>query len=117
MKKHFYTEAILKICYENHLTVDEIFNKLQKKFPNAGRSSVYRNITELSEKGLIKKVVGDFKKALYEKRKEPHAHLICEKTGSVKDIPLDEKMVSLLKIPEDFSVDDIDVCVYGGWEE
>jgi len=113
MKKHFYTNKILEICDNNHLTVDEIFEKLLKNFPNAGRSSVYRNITELVEENLIKKVTGDFKKAKYEKRKKSHAHLICKKSGKVIDIPINENIISNLKIPKEFESEEIDICVYG----
>jgi Fe2+ or Zn2+ uptake regulation protein len=49
MKTHFYTQEIINICDNNHLTVDEIFELLSKNFPNAGKSSIYRNVEELSK--------------------------------------------------------------------
>lgn len=50
MKTHFYTQDIIDICDNNHLTVDEIFEMVAKKHPNAGKSSIYRNVEELAEK-------------------------------------------------------------------
>ena len=50
MKIHYYTDDIIDICTDKHLTVDEIFSHLQEKYPEIGRSSIYRNVEQLSEK-------------------------------------------------------------------
>jgi Fe2+ or Zn2+ uptake regulation protein len=50
MKTHYYTDDIINICTDKHLTVDQIFNFLQEKYPEIGRSSIYRNVEQLSEK-------------------------------------------------------------------
>jgi Fe2+ or Zn2+ uptake regulation protein len=50
MKIHYYTEDILKICENNHLTVDDIYEKISSKYKDAGKSSIYRNVEELVKK-------------------------------------------------------------------
>jgi hypothetical protein len=35
MKTHFYTDDIINLCDNKHLTVDEIFQFISKKYPNA----------------------------------------------------------------------------------
>jgi Fe2+ or Zn2+ uptake regulation protein len=50
MKTHFYTQKILEICDGNHYTVAEIFNAIISYFPDAGKSSIYRNVDELVKK-------------------------------------------------------------------
>jgi Fe2+ or Zn2+ uptake regulation protein len=47
MKIHAYLLDIKDICKDKHLTVDEIFEKLKKKYPKVGRSTVYRNVEEM----------------------------------------------------------------------
>jgi hypothetical protein len=33
MKTHYYKDDILEICDDKHMTVEEIFTELSKKFP------------------------------------------------------------------------------------
>jgi Fe2+ or Zn2+ uptake regulation protein len=47
MKTHYYTKDIIDICDNKHLTVDEIFQYFSKKYPEAGKSSIYRNVEGL----------------------------------------------------------------------
>jgi len=48
MKTHYYSEKIIEICTHKHLVVDEIYTELLKDFPEVGKSSIYRNVEELS---------------------------------------------------------------------
>jgi len=57
MKTHYYTNEIIDICDSKHLTVAEIYTKISDKYPEAGKSSIYRNVEELVEKGDLRKVV------------------------------------------------------------
>lgn len=50
MKTHFYHSDILEICTRNHLTVESIFEKIKVLHPQAGFSTIYRNVEELTEK-------------------------------------------------------------------
>jgi Fe2+ or Zn2+ uptake regulation protein len=57
MKTHYYTNDIIDICDCNHLTVADIYDKISAKYPEAGKSSIYRNVEELVERGDLRKVV------------------------------------------------------------
>jgi Fe2+ or Zn2+ uptake regulation protein len=50
MKTHYYTQDIINICDMKHLTVEEIFEEISKNFPDAGKSSIYRNVEQLVAK-------------------------------------------------------------------
>jgi Fe2+ or Zn2+ uptake regulation protein len=69
MKRHYYHEEILKICDNKHLTAEEIFEKLKKKYHQVGISTVYRNVEELTKQGKLKKITNIGKKAVFEKNK------------------------------------------------
>ena len=111
MKKHFYKNEIAKYCLHQHLTVDEIFEYINKKYPQAGRSTVYRNVEELVKEGRLKKIAGAGQKFVFEGKVEAHAHLICRKTNKIKDIPFPKD--SIKNIPENFKVEDLDINIYG----
>ncbi len=85
MKIHFYTQDILKICDDKHLSVDEIFEEISKLHENVWKSSIYRNVEELSNKWMLNKIVWVNKKTLYELSKEDHIHIINSETWEVMD--------------------------------
>ena len=111
MKPFFYHSDILDICTENHLTADEIFSKLKKIHPKVWISTVYRNIEELVKNWKLKKIHNIGKKALFEKNKWFHIHLIDEKTWKIID--KDCKNLNL-NLPEWFQAKDIEITVK--WE-
>ena len=41
---------------DEHLTADAIYERLKKENPNLSLGTVYRNLTQLSDKGMIGKV-------------------------------------------------------------
>lgn len=111
MKKHFYHQAILELCTCQHFTVDEIFERIQKEYPRAGRSTIYRNVEELAEKGELKKIAGAGNKALFERKMEQHAHFICKNTGEVFDIEIPALL--LKNLPSEYQVEETDIRIFG----
>ncbi len=113
MKTHFYTQDIIDICNNKHLTVDEIFSCISQKYPSAWKSSIYRNVEELSQEGTLKKVIGAGKKTYFEKAKAPHIHLIDELTGEIIDI--DIQKIPSFTLPKWFQVNDYDIKIFGNF--
>lgn len=111
MKTHFYTQDIIDICDNKHLTVDEIFSSISQKHPTAGKSSIYRNVEELAEKWSLKKVVWAWKKTYFEKVKVPHIHLVDEITGDIID--LDIEMLPAFTLPAWFQANEYDIKIFG----
>jgi len=113
MKKHYYTEEILDICDKKHLTVEEIFSEIEKKFPEAWKSSIYRNVERMVKEWNLTKVIWIWKKAYFEKSIWEHIHLIDNKTWKIFD--LDEK-ISLPEnfLPKNFKIKDMDLKIF--WE-
>jgi len=111
MKTHAYLTTIRDICDWHHLTVDEIFAKLKKVHPKAGRSTVYRNVEEMSKIWVLTKITWIQEKALYELTRDNHIHLIDTDTLEVKDLDIDN--INIPWIPYNFSVDYLNVDVYG----
>ena len=104
MKTHYYKEDILEICKNKHLTVEEIFSELSKLYPEAWKSSVYRNVEEMVKDW-------ELKKAYFENTKHKHIHLIDKNTWEIFD--LDENL-KILNLPKNFIVSDMDIKIF--WE-
>jgi len=111
MKTHYYTNEIIDVCDWNHLTVADIYHKISKKYPEAGKSSIYRNVEELVERGDLRKVVWIWKKAYFEKDKWNHIHLIDDKTWDIFDL---NQCVNISNLPKGFKVSDMDIKIF--WE-
>ncbi len=113
MKTHYYTKDIIKICDKRHLTVDEIFKEISKIFPEAWKSSIYRNVEQLVEAGELRKVIWVWKKAYFEKNNWNHIHLINEKTGEIIDL---EEDIKIKNLPEWFKASNIDIKIFGSFK-
>ncbi len=111
MKTHYYTSDIIDICNCKHLTVEEIFKQVSEKYPEAWKSSIYRNVEELVEKGELRKITWLWKKAYFEKNIWNHIHLIDKNTWDIKDLDED---VAIPNLPKNFKISDIDIRVF--WE-
>ncbi len=110
MKRHYYTEDIIKICDMKHLTVEQIFEEISKKFPEAGKSSIYRNVEELAKNWDLKKVIWIWKKAYFEKNNWNHIHLIDEKTWKIFDL---KQNLEIKNLPKNFQTSNIDIKIFG----
>ncbi len=106
-----------------HLTAEEIYDYVKKKYSDIGIATVYRTIQVLSELGLIDKLNLDDGYVRYEickKSKEDtfqhhHHHLICLNCGSIyafQDDLLDELEHRIMDTMG-FEVVDHEVKLYG----
>ena len=112
MKTHFYHSDILEICTQNHLTVEGIFERVKVLYPQAGFSTIYRNVEELTEKWLLKKISGIGSKALFERNMDGHiAHFVDDSTGAIYDIHIPEEFI-FAQLPAGFSPHSVDLRIY-----
>ena len=78
---------------DEHLTADAIYERLKKENPNLSLGTVYRNLTQLSDKGMIGKVSIPGDPVRFDGNLSNHSHLICGSCGKIIDI--DEKLFNL----------------------
>lgn len=113
MKKCYYTDSILEICKEKHLTVEDIFKEISIIFPSAGKSSIYRNVENLVQSWNLNKIVWIWKKAYFEKNLTQHIHLIDNTTWNIIDLDLDlDKYILIKNLPENFKVSNYDIKIF-----
>ncbi len=81
-------EAILNELKSNHNhpTADELYEILRKKVPQISLGTVYRNLEEMSNRGVIRKVEMSGRQKRFEGRLDHHYHLRCSKCGRIVDL-------------------------------
>jgi len=92
--------AILEILAESFccMTPDEIWRKLKERFNKVGLPTVYKNLQELSECGVLSSVIHPDRKSYYYfcRNKLNHCHFVCLSCHNVEDIT-SSKIASLQK--------------------
>lgn len=76
---------------KRHISAEEIFDRLKKKYPYANISTVYRTLELLKELGLAAEIsVGDGVVRYHAKENSRHHHLVCTRCGKMIDLAEDE---------------------------
>lgn len=84
-------EAILTFLKprKDHPTADTIYKGVKNDFPNISLGTVYRNLTLLSELGIIQKISCGEDSEHFDGNPAPHNHFICRECNSVIDLEMD----------------------------
>lgn len=107
---------------DQHLTAEEIYDKVKQEYPEIGLATVYRTVQLLLELHLIDKISLDDGCVRYEiarlegdTTKHHHHHLVCLSCGNVFSFEDDllEQLESEIKGKLGFLVVDHEVKLYG----
>jgi Fur family peroxide stress response transcriptional regulator len=88
MKYSKQRELILKYVQSSceHPTADMVYSNIKKDIPNISLGTVYRNLNQLCEAGLLRKITMPNNSDRFDKTLMDHCHLYCNKCGVVFDI-------------------------------
>ena len=81
---------------KDHPTAEKLFIDLKKQMPELGIATVYRNLIELYEEGLITKVKSKTGPDRYDGNELPHIHFECKNCGELTDIYLTQTQMEQL---------------------
>ena len=81
-------ELILLILrdFRSHPTADWIYDEARKKMPQISKSTIYRNLGILLERGEIAALNLSGTITRYEMKQKPHYHFRCEQCGQIFDL-------------------------------
>lgn len=81
-------EQVLRTLKENvvHPTAEYLYDILKEKNPKISLATLYRNLNQLAEAGIIKKIDGLESSAHFDHNTHNHYHFICDKCKKVFDI-------------------------------
>ena len=97
-----------------HPTAETVFAALKKKEPALSLATVYRNLNLLADMGVILRI-GEGASDRFDADISPHDHFVCEKCGSMLDMPGKSLIVKedYRKINTDFQIKNHSVYFYG----
>jgi len=97
----------------SHPTADWIYNEVRKSLPNISLGTVYRNLKQLTEEGIIR-IMFDGAVAKYDWNRDAHHHLKCTICGSLTDIQLaNDDLKKIAKEKFDFKVTQVEITFIG----
>jgi Fe2+ or Zn2+ uptake regulation protein len=72
--------------HEGHPTAGEIFAAVNRLDPRSSRATIYNNLRDLVQAGLVREVAVEGRAARFDAKGTRHHHFICDCCGNVEDV-------------------------------
>lgn len=72
-----------------HPTADDVYKKIHCEYPNISKTTVYRNLHQLTDEQVIRQVAFPDSVDRYDQNVSNHYHFICKVCGNVEDISME----------------------------
>lgn len=69
----------------DHPTAEELFAELKEELPEIGMATVYRNLGELCEEGVVRKIKAKVGPDRFDGIAQPHIHFECTSCGKIEN--------------------------------
>lgn len=87
-----------EVCTRNdHPTAREVYTAVRKKLPNISLTTVYRNLTNLADEGLILRIAVPGASERFDRTAKIHFHMLCDKCRNFSDISNDKALFDIIK--------------------
>ena len=100
-----------------HLSAEDVYRLVLADDADLGLATVYRVLHQFEEAGLLKKSQLGNSKAVYELNdgERHHGHLVCTRTGDVKEFfdPVIEERLKAIATDLGFDLSDYVITAYG----
>ena len=106
--------AIAQVLLPNpiHLTADQILARVKDVVPETSRATVYNTLKLFREKGLVRELIVDAERTVFDSNTSPHFHLFDSDTGQVTDIPAEAmQVIGTPHLPEGVELEEVDVII------
>lgn len=95
-----------------HFTADEVLTRARGIIPEISRATVYNALKLFSERKLVREIIVDAERVVFDSNTAPHYHLYDVNSGELTDVPAGEiEIVGSIKLPPEVRVENIDVIV------
>ena len=111
-------DVLIKHCNE-HLSTEEIYDKVKENYPEIGLATVYRTVQLFEEMGIVDRLNFDDGCSRFELSSEDtvhhHHHLICESCNRVFEVENDllDEIEKEIERKYKFKIHDHNVMFYG----
>ena len=117
MRRSRQRDRILEILRgtRSHPTAEWVYARVRREFPNVSLGTVYRNLGQLVDHGIVKRVGFGNDVDRYEANIHDHHHFVCERCGAVADLetPVDESLTRKLSQAAGVKADRHEIRLYG----
>ena len=95
-----------------HLSADQVLSKVNESGPLVSKATVYNTLGLFARQGLVREVVVDPTRLLYDSNLDPHHHVLDVDTGDMHDVEVAGVHVHQLPpLPPGVEVEGIDVVI------
>ena len=98
----------------DHLSARDIYERLNADGRRIGHTSVYQNLESLHSHGVIE-CLEKAQGRLYGHRADPHSHLTCLESGSIRDldITLPEQLIAAIEAQTGYRIESYSLNLQG----
>lgn len=76
---------------KDHPSAEVVYSHVKQDFPNISLGTVYRNLTQLADNGVITRLTfGGIGIDHFDADTSPHEHFVCTKCGCIQDLQVDD---------------------------
>jgi len=95
-----------------HLSADQVLERVRVNAPETSRATVYNTLRLFREKNLVRELIVDPERTVFDSNTDPHYHLYDVDTGEVSDVAADElRVVGVPRLPDDIELEQLDVII------
>lgn len=95
-----------------HLTADQVWGRAREIMPEISRATVYNTLDLFERSALLRRLIIDSEKVVFDSNTAPHHHLYDAATGEVVDIaPGELRVIGMPTLPPGMELEDVDVVV------
>ena len=106
-RRHTRQKQIIQSIIEGpgkHMTAEEVAAVLKETEPGIGMATVYRNLNQLCEEGMIQKLILNHVH-VYDGNPNPHDHFVCIRCGRIIDLDcVDQKLIRKTEMDLDIRI-------------
>lgn len=95
-----------------HISAEQLLARVNVKADLVSKATVYNTLGLFAEKGLVREVIIDPNKLVYDTNTEPHHHMYCLDDGTLEDVPTERIGIAQLpELPKGLRVEGVDVVI------
>ncbi len=119
LRKHGITPThqrieIAHVLFERreHLSADQVLTLVNTRYAETSKATVYNTLKLFLEKRLVRELIVDPGKVVYDPNTTPHHHFYDVVTGELTDVPADDiRVVGLPPLPPGTVADGVDIVI------
>lgn len=95
-----------------HLSADQVLARVQDTMPEVSRATVYNTLRLFREKHLVRELIVDPERVVFDSNTAPHYHLYNAEHGTLIDVSADElQVIGMPRLPPGLQLDEVDVII------